>query len=356
MPISEANRRYVFLLPERNRSGGTRVTVQMVNQLLDRHIDASIVILPADSVKARIRRLRHRFVPNSDWISEYKGTLVERFQQQYLSRLTDRDCVIGVGSYVIPFLKSMQTAALKIRYCHGLHLYDELRMTEAWRGRMPTLAVSKINADILSSKFGCEGVIVVPNGIDTERYFPEKNILKSGVGTIFSQHPAKSPEVIIDFFAELARVSPDTPRIAFSTVPKPANLDVTRYVRSPPVATARMLYSSCAIWTILSRAEGLPGQALEALACGTPVVASNEPGCASVIRDGVEGLLFPVGDAAAAVGATVGLLSDSKRLEKLGAAALSRSLDFTWQSAADSFVNAVDRFFDASVSQEHGRG
>src|ERR1039458_8862953 len=50
---------------------------------------------------------------------------------------------------------------------------------------------------------------------------------------------------------------------------------------------------------IPSRAEAFGFVALESMAVGLPVIASNTGGLAEVIRDGVDGFLVPPGDAQA---------------------------------------------------------
>jgi len=53
--------------------------------------------------------------------------------------------------------------------------------------------------------------------------------------------------------------------------------------------------------------------ALEAMACQTPAIATRVGGVPELIADGVDGLLFPVGDVDAMAEASVALLNDPER-------------------------------------------
>jgi glycosyltransferase involved in cell wall biosynthesis len=63
---------------------------------------------------------------------------------------------------------------------------------------------------------------------------------------------------------------------------------------------------------------------LEAAACARSLVVSDVPGCRHFVRDGIEGLVVPPGDAAALAGALGRLASDASLRRKLGDAARER--------------------------------
>jgi glycosyltransferase involved in cell wall biosynthesis len=67
-----------------------------------------------------------------------------------------------------------------------------------------------------------------------------------------------------------------------------------------------------------SYGEGLPKSLLEAAACGLPIVTTDAPGCREVVRDGVNGLLVPVRDAAALVAALRKLIDDAALRRRMG--------------------------------------
>ncbi|EIZ82817.1 group 1 glycosyl transferase [Methylobacterium sp. GXF4] len=70
--------------------------------------------------------------------------------------------------------------------------------------------------------------------------------------------------------------------------------------------------------------EGLPRSLLEAAACGRALVTTDVPGCRSLVRDGIEGLLVPPGDAPALADALVRLSGEPALVAGLGAAARTR--------------------------------
>lgn len=100
----------------------------------------------------------------------------------------------------------------------------------------------------------------------------------------------------------------------------------------PPADVAAWMRIADAV-VVPSRREPLGLAAVEALACGTPVVAAAVGGLTEVVRDGENGLLIPAEDPAALASA-LGRLADAGLRARLGAAGPSSVAGHDIRSAA----------------------
>ena len=107
----------------------------------------------------------------------------------------------------------------------------------------------------------------------------------------------------------------------------PANVTV---VHNVPHAQVMAGWMHCAIGVVPSLWPEPFGQvAIEAMACGKPVVASAIGGLSDAIVDGVSGLLVPPGDVDALRGALHTLLLDPDKRVRMGKAGCQRASMFT---------------------------
>jgi glycosyltransferase involved in cell wall biosynthesis len=81
------------------------------------------------------------------------------------------------------------------------------------------------------------------------------------------------------------------------------------------------LYPGFDLFVLPSHREGFPRSAMEAAACGLPIVASDIRGCRQVVDHGRTGLLVPVRDPVALADALGDLAADPIRREAMGQAA-----------------------------------
>jgi glycosyltransferase involved in cell wall biosynthesis len=89
----------------------------------------------------------------------------------------------------------------------------------------------------------------------------------------------------------------------------------------------RTLLWALDLFAMPSLNEGLGIAALEAMACGIPVIASAIGGLPEAVIDGVTGRLVKRGDAPALAGAIIALARESEMRAAMGAAGRARALD-----------------------------
>jgi len=95
------------------------------------------------------------------------------------------------------------------------------------------------------------------------------------------------------------------------------------------------LLSHATVFACPSLYEPLGIVNLEAMACGTAVVASAVGGIPEVVSDGETGLLVPPGDPAALAVALNALIGDPARAAAMGRAGRDRAIaEFGWQAIA----------------------
>ncbi len=105
-------------------------------------------------------------------------------------------------------------------------------------------------------------------------------------------------------------------------------------------------YAAADVVVVPSYSESFSIAATEAMACGRPVVASNVPGPASFIEDGVSGRLAPAGDAPALARSVGELLDDDALRERLGEGALAAARGMTWGASAETALGLYERVIE----------
>ncbi len=91
------------------------------------------------------------------------------------------------------------------------------------------------------------------------------------------------------------------------------------------VRDVRALLTGARMFVLPSRSEGIPLTALEAMACGLPVVATRVGGLPEVVDDGVTGLLVAPADPTALAQAMVAIWTDPERRDRMGRAGRLRA-------------------------------
>jgi D-inositol-3-phosphate glycosyltransferase len=116
-----------------------------------------------------------------------------------------------------------------------------------------------------------------------------------------------------------------------------------RFLGSQPQNQLPLYYSAADVVAVPSRYESFGLVAVEAMACGVPVIASRSGGLRFTVEDGLNGFLVPVGDAQKLARALTRVLSDDALRRRLSIGARDSAARFSWPSVASSMLHVYKR-------------
>jgi len=122
--------------------------------------------------------------------------------------------------------------------------------------------------------------------------------------------------------------------------------DMVTFLGKRAQDTLPYYYSAAETVVVPSHYESFGMVALEAMACGTPVVASQVGGLAFLVQDGVTGYSVPVGDPEALCCRLMSLLSDPELRTKMGHQAAQFARRYAWELIADQITKVYEQVLE----------
>jgi D-inositol-3-phosphate glycosyltransferase len=230
------------------------------------------------------------------------------------------------------------------------------------------IAANPVEREHLAAYYGAdrERVAVIPCGVDTELFTPAAPAAaKARLGLpeapllvyVGRLAPIKGLETLLESMALLParpfllivggdQDEPQNGHVAHLRR-LVATLDLTdsvRFLGAQPQERLRLFYAASEATVMPSYYESFGMVALEAMACGSPVIASNVGGLTTTVRDGVTGFLVPDGDAAAFAGAIARVLADGDLRWRLGREAVRWASRYRWPCVAEAICREYARF------------
>jgi N-acetyl-alpha-D-glucosaminyl L-malate synthase BshA len=220
-------------------------------------------------------------------------------------------------------------------------------------------AVSAYLRDETYRAFGCVScdLKVIPNFVNLNEYKPGEPTGRLGLAPddhklithISNFREVKRVKDVVRVFTRIQRAMPAT---LVMIGDGPERVDAENEARELGVAqdvkflgrldTVASLLQASDLFILPSQTESFGLAALEAMACGSPVVATRAGGLPEVVDDGVNGILEPVGSVEAMGRRAVELLRSAERHEAMGQAAIAKARSFS----ADRVVPMYESLYE----------
>jgi len=207
-----------------------------------------------------------------------------------------------------------------------------------------------------------EKIVVLPNGVDTAIFNP----MVRGIG-LKDKLNAEHIVLFVGYLYELdilikvaSNIVKEKPKTFFIIV---GNHDRSRWIHKvkkigleknflftgpiPHTEVPKYIMDSDVCVNIFPQkdyfAAAHPLKILEYMACGKPVVATNLPGTAQTIQNGVNGFLYNPDDAEALTKYLNTLLSDQNLRKRVGQAAWNTIRDkYTWETMTENLIKVFE--------------
>lgn len=210
-------------------------------------------------------------------------------------------------------------------------------------------------------------IVIIPPGVDISRFYPiPPDEAKEVIGVppcesmllyVGRIEPLKGIDVLIEALAVLqaenttvclvviggdpenGEQAPNEEMERLQSMCRQAGLkDLVTFLGKRSQDSLPYYYSAAEAVVVPSHYESFGMVALEAMACGTPVVASQVGGLAFLVQDGVTGYTVLVDDPQALAHRLSDLLQDHELRSRLGAQALVVAHQYAWENIAARMI------------------
>ena len=220
-------------------------------------------------------------------------------------------------------------------------------------------------------------VRVVHPGVDLEKFIPgdqtrarkDLGVAADAIVLLFVGRiqPLKAPDVLIKAAAEILKHSPQLRSqmlIAICGGPSGSGLDhpdslvelatslgiadIVKFV--PPTNRDELVkwYQAATLCVVPSYSESFGLVAIEAQACGTPVIAARVGGLPTAVRDGISGVLIDGHDEKVWAKEILRVTSDENLQSRLAVGAIDHASHFGWEDTTDKLIEVYNEAIASS--------
>ena len=367
--------RILFLYSSLTVGGAERQLALLAPQLRDRGFEPHVAILRLAG--HFFEELRSADIPVAHARMSSRSDLRGALRAYRLWR-THPDIVFtqSIDAHVIGHAVALRARAPHVAAEHaGAGLHRGSHRTLATRLVAPrvarAVAVSRSQLpDLRRLGYPEERVRVIPNGLPALRPTRRRSEVRRELGLgdddvvailVAVLRPEKRADRFVDAVSRAHSLDPRVRGIVVGGGPQLDQIRARARATDSGVSVLAQrtdvpeLITAADLVCVTSDVEGLPMSALEAMALGRPIVATDVGGLRDVILDGRTGTLVPVGDTSAFADAVLDLANDPARRTSMGDEALRRFRErYTVERMVDEYVALFSTLLEPGCGR--GRG
>lgn len=355
--------------------------------------DNKVVSLLMNGALARATR----WIPDN-WSPAFKSRVVQNVHDLFSRRLAgrapkDSDIFIGLSSFCLQALARAQSYGQIVIVDHGsLHQRVERRLLEE-EGKLqglnmdvnlaPEWIIEKENLEfqaadrimvlsqaakrsMMTEGFSEHKIFVNPCGVDLAQFTPANESKDDVFRIIYCGNisPRKGVHYLLQAFTELKLDNAElwligsAPHPSFSRMIAPYESKKIRFLGTFPQNELSRIYHQGSIFVLPSLADGFGMVIPQAMACGLPVIVTENVGAADIVTSGVDGYVIPIRDLSALKEKIRALYEQADLRQRMSFAAIKKvSSYFSWDAYGDRLLAWLDRQFSSgakSVGQSYG--
>jgi len=259
------------------------------------------------------------------------------------------------------------------KYNFNHRISEELRIFNSVKAQTVTTEVQKEKLEQLYG-FTSDNIVVIPPGVDIHTYHPlepNDNRVKTGlpgryIFCLSRIDSNKGHELLLNAFDFVSKAVPDVHLVIGGGSPKPQRRekDILAVIKKiidekgmhnrvhmsgyVPDELLASYYQQAELFVLPSIFEPFGMTALEAMACGKPVVASSFGGIRNIIFTGENGILVDPSNANEFADAMVMLLRDRQLAGSLAQSGCRTVRQhFSWEAIAEKHIAFYEKFANA---------
>ena len=277
--------------------------------------------------------------------------------------------LLGIRAMGLPVLGTIHhpiTVDRRVELAHASGPVRNLTLRR-WYGftRMQTRVARRLDRIVTVSESSLADIVadhgvdparlrVVHVGVDGARFRPRPSVARVPgriMTTASADVPMKGLAYLLEALAKIRTERPDAELVVVGrptedgvvarTIDRLGLAGAVRFVGGVSDEGIVELYAEAEVAVVPSLYEGFSLPAVEAMACGVPLVATTGGALPEVVgHDGTTAALVPPGDAGALAATILELLADPARRLAIGAAGRRRSIEtFSWEATARRTVD-----------------